>query len=225
MYVTTHLLDPTRQAAVGGFDATLSVLLPPDYSAFLREYGPGTYTGEVNIDYPDQAVILTTFGDYRDLWTLNDAFNEADLMHAVQLATTTDGDILCVAPNRAEQVFVLPRHSEQVIVYPSFWDAVDSLTSSEGLYFDPVFEAVYEQISLAKDNQLVDINLLHRSFQEQFKTDFLVNATTQPKYFFQSFGGWVSFDLVYRNTITIKYQQPFTLLVQPILKLLREQTD
>ena len=221
MYLTTRLLDPSRGAAVDGFDEALQPLLPPDYSRFLREYGPGTYAGEVSIAYPDPAVIPATFGHCLDLWDFDEAYKEADLLHSTQLAWTADGDILCLAPNRADQVFVLPRHSEKVRAYSSFFAAVKSLLPPNKAYFDPDFEAVHEQISLAKHGQLLDINPLHQSFLGHFQADFVANAATHPIYFFQDIGGWVSFDLVYRSSITIKYQRPLAPLVQPMLELLR----
>lgn len=223
MYLTTRLLEPNRQAFVDGFDAALRTVLPPDYLGFLRKFGTGTYAGEVNIGYPDQSVIPTTFGDYLDLWVFDDAYNETDLLLSTQLASTANGDILCVASTREGQVFVLPRHSEIVNSYPSFFDAVNALLPAGEVYFDPVFEAAWEQISLVEDARLLDIAALHQAFLVHLRTDFVTNVTTQPRYFFQAFGGWVFFDLVYRNGITVKYQQSLAPLVQPVLELLYQQ--
>ena len=223
MYLSTHLLDPNRERLANSFDQALQPLLPADYIRFLREYGPGIYTGEVNINYPDPALIPTTFGEYLDLWDFDETYTAADLLQSTQLASTADGNILCVAPNRTGRVFVLPRHSEQVRSYASFFEAVDALLPAGERYFDPAFAAVVEQISLVKDGGLLDISRLHQLFGEQFQADFTANATTQPQYFFQEFGGWISFDLVYRNAITVKYQQPVAALVQPVLELLRQQ--
>ena len=73
------------------------------------------------------------------------------------------------------------------------------------IYFEPHFERKVEQFSLISDEGLLDINIIHNKFLNEFNYDFSIRQE-QPKYVIEKIGGWIKFDLVYKNSITISYQ-------------------
>lgn len=209
MYLTTDKLDPNRQNEVENFDQYILDILPKDYLDFLRKFGTGEYCGEVYISYPDNQIIPSTFKDYTDLWQFDDMYNVDDLLKSIQIGSTANGDIICVTENRVGKIFILPRHSMEIISFTTFDETIKSFITEENstLYFDPSFDIKQEQISLIKSaGGLIDILPIHEKFLQQFSYDFIANENTQPKYFFKKIGGWVTFDLVYKNSIYVKFQ-------------------
>lgn len=219
MLLTTDLLDPDRQNTIQNIDQNLVDFLPKDYLHFLLEYGTGTYCDEVYITYPDDKNISLTFSSYTDLWKLNDLYNENDLLQSVQIGSTANGDIICVTQNKKGKIFVLPRHSMEIISFMAFDETIKYFVPKiSKTYFDPIFDSKTECISLIKsEKELIDILPIHEEFLRTFTYDFVINETTQPKYFFKSFGGWITFDLIYKNGIYIKYQNRF---IENILSIL-----
>lgn len=47
----------------------------------------------------------------------------------------------------------------------------------------------------------------------------------QPKYFIKKIGGWVTFDLVYKNSIYVKFQNEFSENVKSIIEFLKSHTE
>ena len=223
MRLTTKLLDPARAAQLQVLPASLREHLPADYAAFIATYGPGTYAGEVVVAYPDATTIAATFGEHADLWELDERFTAADLQAATQLAWSHDGDIVRVVASRPSQVFVLPRHAEQVRQYASFWAAVASLTPPAAEpCFDPSFDAELTQLSLVRQNQLVPIEPIWQAFQRQFAIEAVLRAATQPVCLLPELGGWVSFDLIYKSSITVKFQRLRAAQAAPVLAFLAQ---
>lgn len=224
MRLTTHLLDPARAARLHALPASLREGLPTDYVEFLAAYGPGVYCGEVVVAYPDATNIPVTFGEHADLWELDERFTAADLQVATQLAWSHDGDLVCVVASRPGQVFVLPRHAEQVRQYPSFRVAMASLTPLvEEPYFDPDFEAELTQLSLVRQDRLVPIEPIWQAFRTQFAIEVVVHAAAQPVCLLAALGGWVSFDLVYKSSITVKFQRRQASQAAQVLAFLEQQ--
>ncbi|MDR2237857.1 MAG: hypothetical protein LBE92_17170 [Chryseobacterium sp.] len=223
MFLTTDYLDPDRQNTILNLDRVVLNILPKDYLSFLNEYGPGTYCNEVYITYPDSRNIPLTFKDNTDLWELHDEYNETDLLESVQIGSTANGDIICVTQNRKDKIFVLPRHSMEVASFKSFNDCIQALIPKDSeKYFDPLFDSRYEQISLIQSSkEQIDIFPIHEQFLQKFSFDMVINGTTQPKYFFRNFGGWITFDLIYKNGIYIKFQTRYSDNVSTVLDFLK----
>ncbi|WP_420458726.1 hypothetical protein [Neolewinella sp.] len=182
--------------------------LPGSYRKFVATYGFGTYCGIINLHEPDEQVIPLTFSGL-DLWEFDAAFSEEDLEEAVQLAVTSDGDSVCSVPRRGEALFVLPKSSETVLSFGEL-EAVLAYYRQvyripEPYYFEPAVGRNTEQFSLTQEGRLLDITPIHERFLEAFTPDYVL-GTAQPKYVIAKMGGWVGFDLVYRNSITISYQ-------------------
>jgi len=228
MYLTTDKLDPNRQNKVESFDQNLLEILPKDYLDFLRKFGTGGYCGEVYIMYPDRQIIPSTFKDYTDLWELNNSYNVEDLLTSIQIGSTANGDIICITEHRIGKIFILPRHSMEIIAFTTFNDAIKSFIMEEKsmIYFDPDFDREQEQISLIKSiGGLIDILPIQEKFLQLFSYDFVINENTQPQYFFRKIGGWVTFDLVYKNSIYVKFQNQNCNDVLPITNFLKEYAE
>ena len=58
---------------------------------------------------------------------------------------------------------------------------------------------------MINDGKLLDINLIHTKFLKDLEYDFIIGKE-QPKYVIEKIGGWIKFDLVYKNSISISYQ-------------------
>ena len=52
---------------------------------------------------------------------------------------------------------------------------------------------------------MIDIHSIHNKFLKNFDYDFIIGKE-QPKYVIKKMGGWIKFDLVYKNSIAISYQ-------------------
>ena len=224
LQLTTQLLDPSRAARLAQLAPALHRQLPADYLAFLTDYGPGTYAGEVEITYPDPATIRDTFGELADLWELDERFTAADLQAAVQLGYSANGDSIYLAPRWPGRVFVLPRHAEVVREYDSWQAAVAALLPPlADVYFDPAYEAEVAQLSLARDGRLLPIGPVWEAFRGQYRPAVVLRAATQPRCLLPALGGWVAFDLVYKSSITVKYQRAFAAEAAGVLAFLRRQ--
>ena len=181
--------------------------LPKSYVEFVGTYGYGTYCGLIHITAPDEQVIYGTFLDDH-FWEFNDNFTESDYKKAIQLASTIDGDIISYIKNKPEHLFILPRNSEHVLSFNNLNNVLAFYQKEyqyTDIYFEPHFERKVEQFSLISDEGLLDINIIHNKFLNEFNYDFSIRQE-QPKYVIEKIGGWIKFDLVYKNSITISYQ-------------------
>ncbi|MEN7547197.1 hypothetical protein AAG747_04715 [Rapidithrix thailandica] len=181
--------------------------LPKSYLEFIGEYGYGTYCGLINITQPDEQVIHRTFSEF-DFWEFDKNFTKQDLRRAIQLASTTDGDMICYVENKPDHLFILPRNSETILGFENLKDVFLFYQENyqlSGLYFEPSWGRKTELFSLIHDEKLLDIKVLHKQFLKDFEYDSVIGKE-QPKYVIEKIGGWVKFDLLYKNSITISYQ-------------------
>lgn len=223
MLLTTLKLDPNRFNVINDFDENLLRILPIDYVDFLKNYGEGTYCDYVIISYPDYENIPATFGKETELWEFDEDYTTQDLIKSIQIGWTIDGDMICVTDNRKGKVFILPRHSETITSFDSFLVAIKSLDlETVNEYFDPQFDGQIEQIKLIKNSALIDILPIHKAFLENYKYDFVVCKSTQPKYIIKEIGGWVYFDLIYKSSINIKFQKQYLEVAKPIINFLKQ---
>ena len=223
MFLATDNLDPNRKQNVEKLDEQLLAVLPSDYIHFITTYGIGTYCDEVYITYPDKENIPVTFADFTDLWELDESYNAADLLSSTQIGSTANGDIICVTANRMGKIFVLPRHDMFISTFNSFEETIKSFVPDvANSYFDPIFESKHEQISLIKNSNLIDVMPIQKAFLQKFNYDFATHEDTQPKYFVKRIGGWISFDLIYKNSINIKYQELYVDEVSSLINFLKQ---
>jgi len=221
MLITTNSLEPDRLINIVSFDKKHLGLLPADYIAFLQNFGAGTYCDEVVIDYPDTDHIFLTFGDRSDLREFDEFYSATDLIKSIQIGWSVNGDIICVTAQRKGKVFILPRQASSIKSFTSFFDAIKFLLpDADPEYFDPTYDSAYEQINLITESGLIDILPIRQAFLEKFKFDFVVNEATQPKYIIKAFGGWIMFDLIYKNSITLKFQNQYKANMLPLLHFL-----
>ena len=80
-------------------------------------------------------------------------------------------------------------------------------------------------ISLIKNNSLdkLLIDNIQKLFLEKYKTDKVFNKNSQPKYIIQDIGGWVYMDLVYKNSIRVKYQSMYETKANEIINFIEEK--
>lgn len=227
MFLTTDALDPSRKNKLESIDANTLKTLPVDYLDFLDNFGTGTYCDEVYITYPDVENIPLTFADYTDFWDLDENYSVKDLLNSIQIGNTANGDIICVTASRLGNIFVLPRHDTSVISFNSFVDAIKSFVpNTNKTYFDPLYDSQQKQFSLIKPvGGLTAIAPIHELFLQQFSYDFIAHESTQPKYFINKFGGWLSFDLIYKNSITFKYQNQYSDKASGLFNFLKQHVN
>jgi len=181
--------------------------LPTSYREFVGKYGYGTYCGIINITEPDDQVIYSTFSD-DEYWEFTQVFSEDDFKKAIQLASTIEGDIICYVKGKPNQLFILPRNSETILSFDNLNNAFAFYHENYRLsdvYFEPLLERNIENFSLINGEKLIDITLIHNQFLKDFEYDFIIGKE-QPKYVIKKIGGWIKFDLVYKNSISISYQ-------------------
>ncbi len=182
--------------------------LPESYAQFLKEYGYGCYCGLINITQPDEQVIYSTFSDF-DFWEFDSNFTNNDLKEAVQLGSTIDGDIICCLKNKGNILYILPRNSEIILSFKNL-DEMLSFYNKEykllDFYFEPSQGRKIASLSLIHEDKLLDINTIRTKFLRDFEYDYVIGEE-QPKYVIKKIGGWVKFDLVYKNSIAISYQE------------------
>lgn len=67
---------------------------------------------------------------------------------------------------------------------------------------------------------------IQRAFLEKYQFDRIINKESkQPKYVISEIGGWVCFDLIYKNSISIKYQSMFDLRAKNIIEFIEQQIN
>ncbi len=199
---------------------------PKSYLSFLRKYGYGTYCDLLNFLEPDEHLIHSTFSDF-DLWEFDSNFTKEDLKNAVQICSSNDGDILSFLKNQPSNLFLLPRHSEVILKFKTLYDVFDFYNKSYKIsdqYFEPSKDRNIELFSLINNGRLLDINAIHGKFSENFNYDFTIGLE-QPKYVIATMGGWVKFDLVYKNSITISYQTTETQEHSKYISFIKKEID
>lgn len=88
----------------------------PEYEAFIKKFGTGTYSGVVRV-YPPQR-ILAEYKDFQSRWQKNFFWDGAhseispqDLSQAIIFADTIDGDEFVFIKNHKPGFYILPRES------------------------------------------------------------------------------------------------------------------
>jgi hypothetical protein len=224
IFLTASLLDPDRNLKINNCNESILKILPQDYIEFLSQYGEGIYCNEVTVQYPDENSIPETFKDYADLWEVDETFTAKDLLNAIQIGYSFNGDILCVTKDKKDKVFILPRHDIRVTSYDSFYEAINWLTEKwyDVKFYSPYFDGEHIEINLIKENKLKDIISIHNTFISEFNFDFSFDESTQPQYVLKSFGFWIRFDLIYKNAISIGYQKQFKNEIKYIIDRIEE---
>lgn len=226
LFLGASHLDPNREKKAKGINQDIFELLPKDYIEFLTNFGEGEYSHEINIHFPDENVIPETFKDDTDFWEYDKNFTEKDLLNAIAIATSFDGDIICVSLEKKNKVFILPRHADKISSYNTFHETINKLTEGyEDKFFMPFFDREYIQISLIKERKLNDIYPIHETFLHEFKFDFCFKQKAQPEYLIKEFGFRIRFDLIYKNNISISYQKQFKSKINHIITRIEELSN
>jgi hypothetical protein len=202
--------------------------LPEDYWDFLSNYGYGEISAELFFQKPDEKYMKNNFSDYMDLWLWEDELQRENALNGLTISTTANGDIICCVNDPDFPYLLLPRQSGDPAkfkdIYSLLLDYHQKLKWKE-IYFDPYYNKEKKTISLIKDGKLDKSLIEHMSniFSEKYTCDKVYNEETQPKYVIQEIGGWICFDLVYRNTIAIKYQSMFVSKANEIITFVEKQ--
>jgi len=202
--------------------------LPNDYFDFLTKYGFGNICDTIYFNEPDRHYVENNFLDYIDvLWNWDSEKQKDMVLDGLYIGNTIDGDIICCVNNNLLPYVFLPRHSEEVISFESFELLHSHCLTYYGLkdvYFDSEFESVRKMITLIKNNSLDKtlIKTIQEIFLKEFKYDKIFNENNQPKYIIQDIGGWVYFDLIYRNSIIVKYQSMYEVKANKIINFIEK---
>lgn len=218
---------PLTKTEITTIEKIVDFPLPADYKDFLACFGFGNINELLMINTPDNEFIRKNFGDCLHFWDIEED-RKTDILNAITIATTIDGDIISVIKNQNSPIVLLPRHSQKPVFFSDFYTVVEYYNKrynfEDKLYFDPDFNNEIKCINLIKtgksDKQLMDF--LHRNFIEKYLPDNVFNAQTQPKYMLQKIGGWVYFDLLSGNSIRVKYQKQFQADAQEIITFIEE---
>ncbi|MEW4371663.1 SMI1/KNR4 family protein [Paenibacillus kandeliae] len=89
------------------------IILPAAYSAFLQQYGQGTYCGLLHVEQPD-AQQLNGFAQY-ELWEHDERspITAPQLEECIVIASTIDGDMIALH-REVEGGIWLPRHATTI---------------------------------------------------------------------------------------------------------------
>ena len=203
--------------------------LPRDYFDFLRKYGYGDICETIYLHEPDNQYIKNNFMEYMDeLWDWQDEKQKNMVLNGLTIGNTIDGDnICCINDNLFPYVF-LPRHSVNVLSFENIELLFSHCFNYYGFketYFDPEYKSVIKIISLIKNGSLDEllVNNIQKMFLKKHKMDKVFNEDSQPKYIMQDIGGWVYMDLIYKNSIRVKYQSMHEEKANEIIKFIEEK--
>lgn len=220
--------QPLNAEDIRALETVAGMEFPPDYTAFLTQYGYGNVNELLLTDPPDTDFIEANFGAYLELWNL-DAEQMLLVKDSQTIGSTIDGDIITLWRNPQRSFVVLPRHSDQIVIYENFQSVLNYYAEryafTKDPYFDPSYLYEMEYISFVKDNKLQKerFDAVYRAFLEKIPYDHVFNPGKQPKYVLQRIGGWVYFDAIGKSSVRIKYQQIFREEAENILHFIREQ--
>lgn len=212
-YYNSSQVKPLTANQIYQIEQDISFELPDSYREFLIEYGYGSINEFLMIGEYDKDYFMSNFKDCLDFWTLS-AAEEKSICKGIVVASSIDGDIFLMVSSSELPFIMVPRHSEKLIHFESFDNLLnhvtDSLGSCEKIYFDSYHNYEIENFSLIKKDKLDKklIEEIHKLFINQFDFDKVI-GTEQPIYFIKSIGGWLYFDLIYKSSIRIKYQNQY----------------
>lgn len=222
--------QPLNAEDIRALETAAGMEFPPDYTAFLKQYGYGNINELLLIDLPDPDFMQANFGAHLELWDLNTA-QMLLVKDSLTIGSTIDGDIITLWRNPERSFVVLPRHSDQIVIYENFQSVLDYYADryafSNEMYFDTSYMFEMEYISFVKDNKLrKDVfDNLYTTFLKEIPYDRVFNTEQQPKYVLQRIGGWVYFDAIGKSSVRIKYQQMFREEAEKVLDFIREQME
>ncbi|MGQ3015386.1 MAG: SMI1/KNR4 family protein [Flavobacteriales bacterium] len=222
--------QPLNTEDIRALETAAGMELPPDYAAFLGQYGYGNVNELLLIDPPDTDFVEANFGAHLEFWDLN-AEQMLLVKDSLSIGSTVDGDILSIWRNPQRSFVVLPRHSDQIAIYENFQSLLthyaDRYAFTNDPYFDPSYLYEMEYIRFVKDNKLQKerFDTVYTAFLEKIPYDRVFNPGKQPKYVLQRIGGWVYFDVIGKSAVRIKYQQLFREEAENILHFIREQPE
>lgn len=208
----------------------VSFKLPEDYVNFLSDYGYGEIGAELFLQKPNEKYIKSNFADYMDLWLWENESQKEKALNGLTILTTADGDIACCINDSGYPYLLLPRHSSEPVKFKdinSLFLYYQQKLKWEEIYFDSYYKKAKETISLIKDKELDNHLIEHilSAFLEKYVFVKVYNEGAQPKYVIQEIGGWICFDLIYRNTITIKYQSMFASKAKEIITFIKSMLN
>jgi len=221
-------LQPLNAEDIRALETAAGMELPPDYTAFLRQYGYGNVNERLLIHPPDTDFAEANFGAHLEFWNLN-AEQMLLVKDSISIGNTVDGDIFSIWRDPQRSFVVLPRHSDQIAIYENFQSLITHYAERYAFTNDPYFDTDYlfemEYISFVKDNKLQKecFDTIYTAFLEKIPYDRVFNPGKQPKYVLQLIGGWVYFDAIGKSAVRIKYQQVFREEAEKIIQFIREQ--
>ncbi len=228
-YYIVDELKPLTTNDIYNIEQDISSKLPNDYKNFLKTYGYGSVNGLLLINAPDKDYFRLNFADYLDFWILSTA-EQKSICNGVLVASNIDGDNFLWIENALHTFVLVPRDSEQLTYFKNFDDLLkyttDDLILNEELYFDSNYGYEQQHFNLLKDEWL-DKTLVERvckAFMKAFEFDKVIGSE-QPKYFIQNIGGWVRFDLLYKNSIQVKYQKQYHEEAKKIIEYIHKNLD
>jgi hypothetical protein len=204
--------------------------LPTDYKKFLADYGFGSINELLMIFQPDKEFIKSNFGDEMGHWDWTKV-DEQMAINGLTIATTIDGDVLAIVDNEKEPLLLMPRHSEDILFFANFEKVIDYYDKIYGfsgdLYFDPSnnYEQKYLDFVIAGKLDKMLFEQVYQLFLENIPYDRAFNLANQPKYVIQKIGGWIYFDNIYKSSVRIKYQTPFTIEAEKVIKFIIAQIE
>lgn len=214
-----------KENDIQNIEREISMQLPEEYKAFLKTYGYGSFNGYLIIDEPDKDYFRLNFEEFLFLWDLSK--NEETLItDGVNIISNIDGDLVLLIKNTENPFVLLPKGSEQVIYFQKFTEVIDYFLSKleEEIYFESNHENKIQTIEMLVNGK-INLNIIdsiHRYFIENIPFDKVINGQ-QPVYIIQNIGGWVRFDLAYKNSITIKYQHKFEAEAKKIIEMINKK--
>ena len=227
MYTIGNIKGLNR-VEIDSIEKLVDFVLPQDYLNFLSMYGYGEICENLFFQKPDRQYLKNTFSDCMDLWDWDNQSQIEIALNGLTISTSSNGDIICCIGNSDFPYLLLPRNSGKTVSF----DKLDLLFLDysnrfkfEDLYFDSYCESKRKNIPLIRDGNL-DKNLIvniHKLFLEKYSFDKVFDANTQPKYVIQEIGGWVYFDMIYKNGIRVKYQLENEFKAQEIIEFIEQQ--
>ncbi|MFX3631758.1 MAG: hypothetical protein ACE3L7_11665 [Candidatus Pristimantibacillus sp.] len=197
---------------------------PPGYLRFLQRFGEGTYRGWMNINLPDNEVLIP-FAEY-DLWEhdSDSPITQQQIGQCISIGTTVDGDFLAVHP-QTSQLLWLPRHAEHVkaislqareqeeegmyaLVLDEIYLQVYGSNQEGAVYYEPwTGSQSHLFLRLPPGNDQLSLPELAGMCREAFSPDLSVENQYTCYLFYRQLGGYVRFNYANKQEVAIMYEQ------------------
>ncbi len=139
-----YLVSPKKEivdlAGLKDLEDRLKVNLPNDYCEFLIRFGGGDFCGCLShFNCRDllegQQRYQSIFREFY-LWdTKTSALSKQEVIEAIWLARSIDGDEIVFHPSKSPGLFLLPRNSETILPIGSRWEQVLDFFAYSGVVF------------------------------------------------------------------------------------------